>query len=395
MDAESPKGALVFPQYYGPSIRALGPALLWFGRLHCVIAPWLSPLPQSVFQQVVKRAHEQQVPLAGLLDKAADSFNESCATVVEQSKDLQELDDRVTRLAAVGPGGQSRYREIRENLAPEVESAFGLLKDPGLMRVACCQLIWRASEYYLELSEEVDDVIDKLSQEDSIEHGRSRLLAECLVNHYLSFASSVSAIVADSRDTIELLAAIGRTVVEDPDTSLLARASMFQRDHLASTIFENTLFKLCPPISGESCDRYRVLLDSNIDTINAAKRKCYLAADKLCERQDSPESFDTLLVQSLTDLRSEVQEIADIDRASWDSFVGRLLEDRVLWAGAAGVLGGLTGALPAVTLAAAAVTVLTTVATKGIAEMRRKAKTLNQSEWCFVYQLTGRKQLNN
>jgi hypothetical protein len=148
---------------------------------------------------------------------------------------------------------------------------------------------------------------------------------------------------------------------------------------------------LCPPITSKTCGRYHKVLKEKADVIEAARRKCYLAADKLLDKRNKPDSFQTLLDQTLTDLQSEVREIAEIDKASWRTFVGQLLEDRVLWAGAVGFLGSLTGALPPVTLAAAAVTLFTTVATKGIAEIRRKAKTLKESDWCFIYELNKRR----
>ena len=385
------KLSIVFPYYYGPKIREYGAALLWFSRLDCMTMPWGSLNPVSVFEEVATRAQERQLPLAELFDLTGNWFKESCLAIAAESKELEQLGDRVRRFAGVGPGGQAHYQEIREDLDAAVEIAFTLLDDPELLRVAGCQFIWRCYEYYLEMSNDLDAVLDALSRAERVEQGKSLLLAECLINHYSSFAPMVAAIVVDNRATVEVLAKLGQSALEDIDYGSLAELSTFQRDHLASTVFENTLSSLCPPITSKTCGRYHRVLAEKADVIEAARRKCYLAADKLLDKRNKPVSLKTLLDQTLADLQSEVQEIAEIDKASWRRFVGQLLEDRVLWAGAAGFLGGLTGALPPVTLAAAAVTLFTTVATKGITEIRRKAKTLKESEWCFIYELNKRR----
>lgn len=388
---ESRKLSIVFPYYYGPNIRPYGAALLWFGRLDCITMPWVSPNPVEVFEQVANRAHERQLPLAEMFELTGGWFKQSCVGIAAQSMELKELDDKITRLAVLGNGGQVRYREIRDNLDTGLETAFTLLDDPQLLRIAGCQFIWRCYEYYLEMSNSQDAVLDALSHEETVQHGKSRLLAECLVNHYWSFAPEVTAIVADSRATVDMLAKFGQTALKDIGSGSVAEPSTFQRDHLASTVFENTLSNLCPPLTSKSCGRYHKVLEEKVEVIEATRRKCYLPADKLLDKRNSPGSFETLLEQTLADLQSEVREIAEIDKASWRAFVGQLLEDRVLWAGAAGFAGGLTGALPPVTLAAAAVTMLTAVATKGIAEIRRKAKRLKDSDWCFVYELNKRR----
>lgn len=388
---ESRKLSLVFPYYYGPNIRPYGAALLWFGRLDCITMPWASPNPVLIFEQIAKRAHERQLPLAELFDATGNWFNESCWAIATENKKLAQLGDRITRIAAVSSGGQVRYRDIRENLDAGVEVALTLLDDAELLRIAGCQLIWRCYEYYLEMSNSQDAVLDRLSQEETVEQGKSRLLAECLVNHFSSLAPAVTAIIADNRATVEILAKFGQRALEDIGRATLAEPIIFERHHLASKIFENILSNLCPPITSESCNRYHRVLEDKADAIEGAKRKCYLTADKLLDKGNRPGSFQTLLDQTLADLQSEVQEIAEMDKVSWSAFLGQLLEDRILWAGAAAFAGGVTGSLPPVTLAAAAATLFTTVATKGIAEIRRKAKTLNGSDWCFIYELNKRR----
>ena len=98
-----------------------------------------------------------------------------------------------------------------------------------------------------------------------------------------------------------------------------------------------------------------------------------------------------LLEQTLDDLKGEVREIAELDAAAWRSFLGKLVEDRVIWTSVAGFAGGLLGVLPPITLAAAAVTLLSSVGTKGVAGLRAKVATLNSSEWCFIYELNKQK----
>jgi len=177
------------------------------------------------------------------------------------------------RFAGVGPGGQAHYQEIREDLDAAVEIAFTLLDDPELLRVAGCQFIWRCYEYYLEMSNDLDAVLDALSRAERVEHGKSLLLAECLINHYSSFAPMVAAIVVDNRATVEVLAKLGQSALEDIDYGSLAELSTFQRDHLASTVFENTLSSLCPPITSKTCGRYHRVLAEKADVIEAARRQ--------------------------------------------------------------------------------------------------------------------------
>jgi hypothetical protein len=389
---ESRKLSIVFPYYYGPKIFEYGAALLWFGQLDCVMMPWASSNPVIVFEQLAKRAKERELPLAELFHITGNWFKESCLAIAAVSKELEQLDDSVTRLAGVGPGGQGHYLQIRQDLDAAVEIAFTLLDDLELLRIAGCQFIWRCYEYYLEMSNCQDAVLDALSREESVVQGKSRLLAECLVNHYAYFFPTVAAVVVENRATVNILAKCGERVLEGIDHVSIAESSKFQREYLASTVFENTLSNLCPPITSETCGRYHKVLEEKADVIESAKRKCYLAADKLLDIRSKPDSFETLLGQTLADMQSEVQEIAEIDKVAWRTFTGQLLEDRVLWAGAAGFLGGLTGVLPPVTLAAAAVTLFSTMATKGIMEIRRKAKTLKQSDWCFVYELNKRRR---
>ena len=136
---ESRQLSLVFPYYYGPKIRRCGASLLWFGRLDCVILPWASPAPLKVFEEVAARARERQLPIAELFDLTTNWFNESCVAVTAESIELEQLSDRITRIAGLGPGGQARFREIRESLHSAVEVAFTLLDDMELLRIAGCQ----------------------------------------------------------------------------------------------------------------------------------------------------------------------------------------------------------------------------------------------------------------
>jgi len=382
--------AIVFPYYYGFKIRDYGAALLWFGHLDCITMPWCSPNPIKAFAQIAIRAEERQLPLVNLFKITGNAFESSSITIEAESNNLKEFGNRITRIAAVGAGGQDHYRKIREYLNTAIELAFTLLDDPELLRVAACQLIWRCYEYHLEMSNN-DDVLDMLLYEETIRQGKSQLLAECLVNHYLSFNRPISGFVVENQTTLEFLAKLGQGFKEKVDNSKFTGLSTFQRNYLASTIFENTLSHLCPPIVNQTSALYLGILEDKKDVIEAAKRKCYLAADKLLENYNKPNLFKTLLDQIISDMKSEVQEITEIDKTSWDTFIGQLLEDRVLWAGTAGFLGSVTGALPPVTLAASLLTLFTTVATKGIFTIRQKKQILQKSDWCFIYELNKRR----
>lgn len=382
----TPAPILAFPYYYGPNLRSFGSALLWFGRLDCIMLPWISKSPERVFESMTLRACERAHPLADLLCRVRNTFIQSLETAVGESQELGGLGDKVKRIIAVGPGGPDHYRSIEGN-RPAIDIAVGMLSRPALSRVACCQFIWRCYEYYSETGKSFDTVLEALLGKVKAPDGESRLLAECLVNHYRSFAQSPGAIVTDDHSTIELLATLAETTLAGTDQSELSTPVSFSRDHLANMIFEYSVSSWCPPLSKETCGRYRKSLDEKSDAIEGARRRCYLAADALLDKQHDHESFKTLWRETLSSMESEVREIAEIDSNAWRSFVGRLLEDRAVWIAVSGFVGGLTGALPPVTLAAALVTILASLGTKGISEARNHAKTLSESQWCFIYEL--------
>ncbi len=387
-----PPKKILFPYYYGPKIFDCGASLLWFGQLDCVILPWALEKPVIVFDQLERRAKERQLPLAELFYIVGICLTDSCLATTEVSKEINCLATKITQISCVGPGGQSRYSEIRENFNEATELAFSLLDDPEHFRIAGCQFIWRCYEYYSEMSECIDDVLDMLSHEESAKYGKSLLLAECLINHYISFPPMCSNIILETELVFDLVTKCGgmaRDNISNIDIS--KNLHRFQRGYLASTIFENTLSHFCPPIMKKTCEHYDKVLGQKNDAIEAARRKCYIAADKLLDKRNNLSSFETLLEQTLSDMQSEVQEISEIDMITCRKFFNQLVEDNVLWGGFAGFVGSLTGALPPVTLAAAAITVFIRIATTGIKETRNKAEILKNSDWCFIYQLNKRR----
>ena len=387
MKTENRKLNLVFPYYYGAGLHRYGPALLWFGKLDCILLPWASPRPVQVFRQLAERAHECGHPLTPLFELAYGHFAGSVAAAKSSADDLVGLGQKVTRIAGVGPGGQSRYESLREHPHELLDMAFVLLDEVPLLRIACCQFMWRCYEYFLELSESPDEVLAQLLREEQVEAGRSRILAECLMNHYFSLRTATNALVASQSGTLNYLAAFARNTLfvseEGP-----AAPQAFNCDRLASTIFENTMSMLIPPLARVSCPQFCNVLDNKTEELNAARRKCYLAADNLIAEKENPDAFRTLLEQTITELQEEATEIADIDSKSWSNYLAKLKEDRVLWAAVAGVVSGLTGGMPTAALAAAAITLLTTIGAKGVSERRNKAQTLASSDWCFVYELS-------
>jgi len=355
--------------------------------------PWASPRPVQVFQLLAKRAHECDHPLTELFELASGHFVGSLAATQSSADTFAGLGEKITRIAGVGPGGQSRYDSLREYPDDLVDVAFVLLDEVPLLRIACCQFMWRCYEYFLELSESADEVLNRLLRDEQVETGRSRLLAECLMNHYFSFGTATNALVTSHAGTLNYLAAFARNTLfakeEEP-----ARPPEFNRDRLASTLFENTMSMLLPPLTSGSCPQFCDVLDNKTEELAAAKRKCYLAADSLIAEKERPDAFSTLLEQTITELKSEATAIAEIDSKSWSSYLARLKEDRVLWAAVVGVLGGLTGVMPPAALAAASVTLLTTIGSKGVSELRSKTQTLSASDWCFVYELSKGRQLS-
>jgi hypothetical protein len=132
------------------------------------------------------------------------------------------------------------------------------------------------------------------------------------------------------------------------------------------------------------------VLEKKSDAVEGARRKCYLAADELLDKSNDPPRFSSLLERTIIELESDVREIAEIDKASWTALAGRLLEDRAVWGAIVGFAGGAAGVLPPISLAVAAATLFSSVAARGITQLRSKQKTLRESDWCFVYELKRR-----
>lgn len=379
----------VFPYYFGPAVQPFGSALLWFGHLSCVMLPWISSDPTLSFSLIARRAVERNSPLAPLFLAASNNFLDSCHIVADHSDKLELLAKRIYRIAAIGPGGQARYLDLRTKFPHGISVISQMLSCSEHARIAYSQFIWRCYEYYLELSQNPDAVIDALELEGGPSHPESTLLLECLMNHFRYFQGSTQGIVTDDRNSIRFLATLGKSLCEEEGIELKVPAAHY-RQNLSSSIFENVLSGICPPLDGESSKYYLNALETKNDSIESAKRKCFLAADKLKEKRADPDAFHVLLNQAIVEMQKEVMEIIEIDRAAWNKYVGDLLEDRVLWGSCLAFVGGATGALPPVTLAAAAVSILTSVATKGISEIRSKKRSLKESEWAFVYDLSRR-----
>lgn len=374
---------LMFPEYHGESLRPLGPALLWFGQLICGTGPFVSPHPYEVLKLLQERARARDLPIARLFGFAIRELAISAQRAMAATAGMEPLDSRIARVAMVGPGGHAPYAGLRSALSVAVPEALYLLDDPEYMRVACAQFVWRCYEYYLELSEDADAVLDELSREAAANAGAT-LLGEGLVHHFSSITESVSALVIGNPRCLALLARLGE-VGMDLSNDQLEEPLSFDRDYLAARVFETTLVGLCSPLSGDSAKGYRRVLDEESDALAEAKRKCYLAADSLLEKRASPDAVRTQLEQTVTDMRAEVEVIARIDSATWRSYAASLSSDPAIWGGVTSFLGGLTGVLPPVAMAAAAFTVLADAGAKAVAHSNRRRKTLGTADWRFVY----------
>lgn len=383
-NARVANGPLIFPFYYGPALQSFGTALLWFGRLNCVISPWVSPVPVMSFRSIAKRAAERDSILAPLFVAASNIYLDSCRVVVEQAADLEVLESRICRIVAVGSGGQASYRNLRTDVPFRTDTTAKMLVYSEYARIAHIQFIWRCYEYYLEFSKNSDAVIDALELEGGTKSVVTSLLSECLLNHFRQYGGLAQAIVTDDRESIALLADFGKDLLDCEEKEPKIPKSI-HRQTLSCSIFENVLSGICLPLNRKSARYYLESLDTKNESIEAAKRKCFLAADKLTERRADPDAYHTILKDAIADMRKEVREIVELDREAWAKYVGALSEDRVLWGSCLAIAGGATGALPPITFAAAAVSVFTSVATKGIAEMRAKKRIIKDSEWSFVY----------
>jgi hypothetical protein len=388
----SPIPSLVFPWYFGPRVLGFGSALLWFGQLNCVNMPFASPRPVEAFKLIRAHARERGHALSELLEIAAHHcFVGTSVSLGKTLSELEGVEDKIKRIALVGPGGQGQYRSIREQWQPEIgRCVLELLDDLELLRVACSQLVWRCYEYYLESNESVDAVIDVLASEEQVINGKSSLLAHCLANHYLSFGFMPSAVVAGNAKTTHLLATLFQASMPQAELSSVRLPATLERSQVASTLFENVVASLCPSISSRTARFYSRALDQHGEAVEASRRKCYLAADRLIDKRERPEAFKSLWEQTLAELQNEVQEIAELDASAWRSFIAQLREDRIVWTSLTAMLVTAVGGLPEIALAAAATTLFATLGTKAFAQRRENLKTLEDSDWCYVYQLHDR-----
>jgi hypothetical protein len=382
---KGPSVNLVFPEYYGASMRPLGPALLWFGHLYCATGPFVSLRPHEVFMALGMRAHARGLPIARLFNATVQVLQQSTQSAIAATAGMEQLDSRITRLALVAPGGHSDYAGVRSDFSGAIPEALQLLNDPEYVRVACSQFVWRCYEYYLESAEDADAVLDELSREAGTD-ASAALLGEGLIHHFSSVTDSFSALVVGNQRSLALLARFGEVEMGFANESIVEPVA-FERDYLAAAVFETTLAGLCSPLSGDSAEDYRRVLDDEADALAAAKRKCFIAADSLLEKRASPDAVGTLLVQTVADMRAEVEAIARIDSSTWRSYAASLSSDPAIWGSVAGSLGGLTGALPPVAMAAAAVTVLAEAGAKAVAHSSERRRILRKADWRFVYTL--------
>jgi len=144
-------------------------------------------------------------------------------------------------------------------------------------------------------------------------------------------------------------------------------------------------------LNKKSAQYYLNALTNHKTAVSSVKRKCYLAADNLIEKRNNPDSFQTFMEYTIGEFQKEVREIVNIDKSTWNNLTKQLVADRTIWISLTSFIGGSTGTLPPITLPAAAITFLATVATKGILQIQKKSKIINNSNWKFIYQINKHK----
>ena len=171
---------IIMPYYFGDQTQYYGPALLWFGKLQNITAPWCSPYPVQFFCTLKEHAKKIKHPMIDLILVVEQCLNLSYNISIKQKENIDLLDERILMTAGVGPGGQARYKTIQSEFQASTQVASKLLNDFEYMRIACCQFVWRSYEYYLELSNNVSEALMLLWSEEKVLNGKSNLLAECL-----------------------------------------------------------------------------------------------------------------------------------------------------------------------------------------------------------------------
>lgn len=378
-------GAIVFPQMFGPAVRAYGAALLWHGRLTISAGSHISSLPVVHFAEVGKASNN--TPVAEVFGTVMQHFTLASSQSMDELKNLNDLGEYIRPAAFVGSGTTASYAEWEPFHETCLQPAADMLFDTQIMNMAADAFVWRVYERSLEMGSGLGGPRDpKAVAAYFVERmnevgGPNGLLAECVLNRFAIARPQVVPVATNSAKTLEILAKVGRGF--DPAD----RTSGIQEEQLAFTLFETVLRDVVPLLEPPHTAKVANLLENRAAEIDAARAKCRAEAARLIVEAPSAEQLEKAIKESIQRLHEEAQAIATVDRTAMKELLRKLLEDEKVWISLAGIVGSLVGSMPAVVPAAAAVTAFSLLGTSALRATREMKKTLSESTWSIAYHL--------
>ena len=380
---DKPNGLYVFPYYAGPAIRVFSVGLIWSGRLIVTLPGWPSGKPPKIFSEIGQYSNKINHPLGKLLATAWHFYNLASRQGVNELEKLAPLGDRLNRIFLVGPGGRQPYDDwlpLHEKCLPAVSKT---LENQQILNSACIEFVWRVYELFLELDENPDKVLDYLNVRSSSLGSPDHLLLESSLHHYSIGKVNFPELITDSIDALAVLSEVSCSFAENQDNVEVKVAQT------AYFLFETLLEQYIPKLLPKNLDHLLSILNNKSDSIDSAKKKCFTEANKLIENNSKLNNKE-IIIETINNFKNEVTEIAELNSRAWTSFLQSLSEDRVFWTSIAGLLGALTGPMPYVVPAAAAITALSSIGTTALKERRLSRELLQKSPWSLVYYLKSK-----
>lgn len=370
-------GLFIFPYYVGPAVRPFSIGLVWSGRLIVTIPGWPSGKPPQIFLEIVQYSVKINHPLKKLFATAWHYYNLASKQGISELEKLAPLGDKLNRIFLLNPGERLHYDDwlpLHERCLPTVSKT---LENQQILNSACTEFVWRVYALFLELDENPQKVLDYLnSRSSSLGYPDHYLLLESALHHYSIGKVQFPEIITDSIDVLAVFSEVGSSFSENQDNFDVRVAQ------LAYLLFQTLLEPYIPRLLPKNLESLLTVLNNKNDSINSAKKKCFTEANKLIVDKSNGKER---IAETINNLKNEITEIVELDAQAWKSLLQSLSEDRVFWTSIAGLLGTMSGPMPSVVPAAAAITVLSSIGTTAMKERRLRRELLQKSPWSLVY----------
>jgi hypothetical protein len=264
-----------------------------------------------------------------------------------------------------------------------------MLADEQLYSVAVGEFMWHVHELALEVTSgelpgansNLAEVVNQLERRAKRLGSPDLLLAQCLL-HRFSFARITGArVVTTKAETLPILQNTGIA----PDSS--ERAQEAVAGQVAVSIFDELLHPFVPPLDRMGATVLRKLVDERNEPLTVLRAKCVAIGEEIASSAPRPEQLPGMIRARLAQLQSDVQAALEIDRSKLAELVKKLATDEKIWITVATLAGSMTGLLPPVVAAAAAITCLSIVGSSALRAGFDRRKSLAESPWSFIYYL--------